>query len=53
MKKNIINETTTRKIGKITYTVVASESENAKENLMQRIEKLLTKHIHLSGLKDD
>ena len=51
--KNVINETTKRKIGKITYEVVATESETAKDTLFEKIEKLLIKGITTSGIKED
>jgi hypothetical protein len=37
--------TTTRKIGKITYIITASSSENASDTLEQKVEKLIIKHM--------
>ena len=48
MTKNPV--TTTRKIGKITYLVVASSSDTAKDTLKKKIEKVIMKDLANIGL---
>lgn len=42
---NPVNATTTRKIGKLTYVVAASSSENAMDTIEKKIEKLIIKGL--------
>lgn len=43
---NTSSVTTERKIGKVTYFVCSSSSENAKDTLDKKIEKLIKKDIN-------
>jgi hypothetical protein len=51
MDANIVNAITTHKIGKMTYTVIAAESENARDTISQKVDKLLIKNIQQNSIK--